>query len=182
MDKRIKTVIIFILLINAVLVCVMLNLNKAIKEKDEIIASTAILTNQLVEEKELIERELESLTTEYNKLKKTNSNDPRELIKIACEEYDVDYILAISIARVETGNFTSSIYKNYYNIGGLNNGENWYKYNNLTEGVNAYVSTLKTEYIDKGLDTPERMQPKYCPGNDGQHWITLVNKIMEEEQ
>ena len=40
---------------------------------------------------------------------------------------------------------------------------------------------LKTEYIDKGLNTPEKMQPKYCPGEDGQKWIALVCEIMEEE-
>ena len=40
---------------------------------------------------------------------------------------------------------------------------------------------LKTEYIDKWLNTPEKMQPKYCPGEDGQKWIALVSEIMEEE-
>ena len=168
MDKRIKSIAIYtfivFLLINVMVTCILI-------EKQVTITK----------EKETIERELNNLTKEYNKLNNKNTNNPEELIKITCEEYNVDYILAISIARAETGNFTSKLYKESYNIGGLRNDENWYEYNNLVEGVNAYISMLKTEYIDKGLNTPEKMQPKYCPGEDGQKWITLVCEIMEEE-
>ena len=168
MDKRIKNIEIYtfivFLLINVMVTCILI-------EKQVTITK----------EKETIERELDNLTKEYNKLNNKNTNNPEELIKITCEEYSVDYILAISIARAETGNFTSKLYEESYNIGGLRNDEGWYEYNNLVEGVNAYISMLKTEYIDKGLNTPEKMQPKYCPGEDGQKWIALVCEIMEEE-
>ena len=41
----------------------------------------------ITKEKETIERELNNLTKEYNKLNNKNTNNPEELIKITCEEY-----------------------------------------------------------------------------------------------
>ena len=158
--------------------------NKVIELQKELDSATKLI-NQKEQEVELLYKELDDLVKINDKLQKElklNNGTPREILKIACEEYKVDYILAISIARVETENVTSELFLKCNNLGGLSNDYEWYKYNTLIEGVNAYVSMLKIEYIDKGLDTPEKMQPKYCPGKDGEHWIALVRKIMEEEK
>ena len=176
--KILQTTFIIFLLISVALLS-----NNVIKLQKELNSATQLI-NKKEQEVELLYKELDDLVKINDKLQKElklNNGTPREILKIACEEYKVDYILAISIARAETGNFTSELYKESYNIGGLRNDEGWYEYNNLVEGVNAYISMLKTEYIDKGLNTPEKMQPKYCPGEDGQKWIALVCEIMEEE-
>jgi hypothetical protein len=102
-------------------------------------------------------------------------------MKIVCDEHGVDYVLAVSIARAETGNFTSKLFLENNNVGGLRGSQGWLEYDTLAEGINEYVSILKKNYIDKGLDTPEKIQPKYCPGDDGQHWIQMVRTIMKEE-
>lgn len=160
-------------------------LSRDITELCKELDSATKTINKKEQEVKMLYKELDDLVQINNELQeelKINNGTPRELLKIACEEYDVDYILAVSIARVETGNFTSELFLKYNNLGGLSNDYDWYKYNTLIEGINAYVSMLKLEYIDKGLDTPEKMQPKYCPGKDGQHWISLVCQIMEEEK
>ena len=177
--KILQTIFIIFLLINVALLS-----NDIIKLQKKLDSATQLI-NKKEQEVELLYKELDDLDQINNKLQKElklNNSTPREILKIACKEYKVDYILAVSIARVETGNFTSELFLKYNNLGGLSNDYEWYKYNTLIEGVNAYVSMLKLEYIDKGLDTPEKMQPKYCPGKDGEHWISLVRKIMEEEK
>ena len=177
--KILQTTFIIFLLIDVALLS-----NNVIELQKELDSATQLI-NQKEQEVELLYKELNDLVMVNNKLQKElklNNGTPREILKIACEEYEVDYILAVSIARVETGNFTSELFLKYNNLGGLSNDNKWYKYNTLIEGINAYVSMLKLEYIDKGLDTPEKMQPKYCPGKDGEHWISLVRKIMEEER
>ena len=177
--KILQTTFIIFLLINVALLS-----NNVIELQKELDSATKLI-NQKEQEAKLLYKELDDLAKVNNKLQKElnlNNSTPREILKIACKEYGVDYILAVSIARVETGNFTSELFLEYNNLGGLSNDYEWYKYNTLIEGINAYVSMLKLEYIDKGLDTPEKMQPKYCPGKDGEHWISLVRKIMEEEK
>ena len=177
--KILQIAFIIILLIDAALLS-----SDVIKLQKEL-NSAAQLINQKEQEVELLYKELDDLVkvnSELQKELKLNNGTPREILKIACEEYEVDYILAVSIARVETGNFTSELFLKYNNLGGLSNDYGWYKYDTLIEGINAYVSMLKLEYIDKGLDTPEKMQPKYCPGKDGEHWLSLVRETMEEER
>lgn len=177
--KILLTIFIIFLLIDVALLS-----SEVIKLRKELDSATQTI-NQKEQEVRLLYKELDDLVQinkELEKELKINNGTPRELLKIACEEYNVDYILAISIARVETGNFTSEVFLKYNNLGGLSNNYGWYKYNTLIEGVNAYVSMLKIEYIDKGLDTPEKMQPKYCPNEDGTHWVLLVRQIMEEER
>ena len=177
--KILQTTFIIFLLINVALLS-----NDITKLQKELNSATKLI-NQKEQEVELLYKELDDLVKINDKLQKElklNNGTPREILEIACKEYEVDYILAVSIARVETGNFTSELFLKYNNLGGLSNDYEWYKYNTLIEGINAYVSMLKLEYIDKGLDTPEKMQPKYCPGKDGEHWISLVRKIMEEER
>lgn len=177
--KTLLTIFIIFLLIDVALLS-----SDVIKLRKELDSATQTI-NQKEQEVRLLYKELDDLVRINKELKKElkiNNGTPRELLKIACEEYNVDYILAVSIARVETGNFTSELFLKYNNLGGLSNDYKWYKYNTLIEGINAYVSMLKIEYIDKGLGTPEKMQPKYCPGKDGEHWVSLVRKIMEEEE
>ena len=177
--KILQTTFIIFLLIDVALLS-----NNIIELQKELDSATKLI-NQKEQEVELLYKELDDLVEINNELQKElklNNGTPREILKIACEEYKVDYILAVSIARVETGNFTSELFLKYNNLGGLSNDYEWYKYNTLIEGINAYVSMLKLEYIDKGLNTPEKMQPKYCPGKDGEHWVSLVREIMEEEK
>lgn len=73
--------------------------------------------------------------------------------------------IAVAITKHETGNYTSSLFKNGNNVGGLYNSsaKKFFKYSNIEDGINAYINNLKKGYFDKGLDTIEKIQKKYCP-------------------
>ena len=98
-------------------------------------------------------------------------------------EYGIDWMIAVAISKWETGNYTSNLYKNKNNVGGLYcNG--FLSYSSLDEGIDAFVSNLKRNYFDMGLDTLEKIQPKYCPvgaANDpkglNKNWLNGVTKI-----
>ena len=104
-------------------------------------------------------------------------------IKKKAEEYNIDWKIAVSISRWETGNYTSNLYKNKNNVGGLYC-KGFLEYENLDAGIDAFVSNLKRNYFDLGLDTLEEIQKKYCPigaANDpnglNQNWLGGVIQI-----
>ena len=141
-----------------------------------------LLTIQ-TKENQLLYLELVDIIEQNNKINNLDKTDPKVLIKMACDRYDLDYRLAISIARLETANFTSDIYVQNNNVGGMRVREGqWNSYNSLIQGVNDFVICLKDNYINQGLTTPELIQPKYCPTSDGEHWLEQVKIIMKEEE
>lgn len=108
-----------------------------------------------------------------------NLDDPEFLIKSACESCGIDYKLAIAISRLETANWSSDIYLDYNNFGGMRYDDEWNYYNTKIEGANAFVLMLKEYYIDEGLNNPKLMCEKYCP-DDPYDWSARVYDIMEE--
>lgn len=99
-----------------------------------------------------------------------------DMIEYWCMVYDVDSNLATAIARLETGHYTSEVFTECNNFGGMLGSKGFMKFRNSMEGCEAFVGMLKYGYIDQGLDTPEKMQPKYCPVNP--QWSTLVRRLM----
>ena len=98
-------------------------------------------------------------------------------------EYGIDWRIAVSISRWETGNYTSNLYKTKNNVGGLYC-KGFLSYETLDEGIEAFVSNLKRNYFDLGLDTIEEIQKKYCPvgaANDpnglNKNWLGGVTQI-----
>ena len=106
-------------------------------------------------------------------------------IKKVADRYEIDWMVAVAIAKHETGNFTSNAFTNLNNVGGMmywNGSKSVLKsFNSLDEGIEAYVYNLKTYYYDMGLDTIEAIQKKYAPigaANDPQNlnsnWVSGV--------
>ena len=102
----------------------------------------------------------------------------QDILKLACERYEVPYDIAYAIARLETDNFKSKVLIEMNNLGGMcyNEGEYIY-FENLADGIDRFVRMLKVYYLDHGLDTPKKMQEKYCPFND--EWAKRVEELME---
>jgi hypothetical protein len=107
----------------------------------------------------------------YNKAKELGMNEEQAKITIA-------------ISRWETGNYTSSAFKNKNNVGGMMCDIGLINYNSLDEGIHAFVKNLKNNYFDIGLDTIDKIQPKYCPigaKNDpnglNKYWLNGVKEI-----
>lgn len=104
-------------------------------------------------------------------------NETDRLIEEKCMELEVDETLAIAIARLETGNYTSRLCTESNNFGGMSNGVRYYTYKTAEDGAEAFVKMIKA-YTDYGMDTPSKMQKTYCPDNE--NWADMVNKIREE--
>ena len=95
--------------------------------------------------------------------------------------------LFIAISKHETGNYTSSAFKNKNNIGGMMCSSGLITYSSLDEGIDAFVRNLANYYIKQGLNTVEKIQPKYCPLNDprdvnglNKYWVSGVNYYLSE--
>ena len=108
-------------------------------------------------------------------------------IKKVAQDYGVDWRLAIAISIHETGNYTSYLFENQNNVGGMWNGakEEFYSYDTLEDGIDAYISNLKYNYIDVGLTTIEEIGNIYCPigindNGDNKYWTPKVTKYYKE--
>lgn len=99
-----------------------------------------------------------------------------EKIRLACNRYSVDYRVVLAIARLETGWFKSSAYLYRNNPGGLSRNEQPLYFSTIEEGVEAFVSNLKYNYFDQGLDSPSEIGSKYCPVNP--QWAVMVESLM----
>lgn len=114
-------------------------------------------------------------------------NDITCKIKRKSNEYGIDWKLAVAISKHETGNYTSKAFKELNNVGGMMGRNGLKEYATLEEGIEAFVSNLKYNYIDEGLTTLELIQPKYCPigaKNDpnglNKYWLSGTNKYYKE--
>ena len=103
------------------------------------------------------------------------------------EMTDEQVYLLIAISRHETGNWSSSAFKNKNNFGGLMSSNGLKSYSSFDEGLDAFVSLLKNRYFNKGLTTVEKIQPVYCPvgakndpNNLNKYWKTNVKKYYDE--
>lgn len=110
-------------------------------------------------------------------------------IKKVAQDYGVDWRLAVAISMHETWDYTSYIFKHQNNVGGMWNGMKgeFYSYDTLDDGIDAYISNLKTNYYDEGRTTIETIQPKYAPigakndPNDlNSNWIPGVTRRYKE--
>ena len=86
--------------------------------------------------------------------------------------YHVDPFLVVAISRKESS-LGKSTFKPF-NAWGWGD-ESWANWN---DAITNYTRLLGEEYISKGLTTPWRIGPKYCPGSVS--WINDVNLFYRE--
>lgn len=108
-------------------------------------------------------------------------------IKKVAQDYGVDWRLAIAISMHETGKYTSVAFNDNNNVGGNFRNGSLMVFENLDKGIDFFISNLKDNYIDIGLDTIELIQPKYAPigatndpNNLNSHWINGIYKYYKE--
>lgn len=111
----------------------------------------------------------------------------QDMFKVASDMYNIDYFLLKAISIHETGHFTSKAWNEYNNAGGIMNKNGLVRYETKEDGIMAMARLLKTQYIDKGYDTIEKIQTKYAPlnvkndpNNLNRHWVSGVTKIYNE--
>ncbi len=101
------------------------------------------------------------------------------LIFEVSQKYGLDYRLIIAIAQQES-NLCKKTPEGCFNCWGVGiHSRGTMCFNSYTEGIKWFAKYLKEEYIDKGMDTPEKMMPKYCPLSTGS-WAFGVNQFMNE--
>lgn len=153
-------------------------MNTNIKDNDVNELAIAIENDEIDEQNKVIEKNICNLTgiecQIYNKAKEYNMTDNQAY-------------LVIAISKHETGNWTSSAFKNKNNFGGLMGSNGLKAYATQNDGLDAFVKLLKNRYFNKGLNTIEKIQPVYCPigaKNDpnglNKYWKTNVNKYYNE--
>jgi hypothetical protein len=95
------------------------------------------------------------------------------------ESYGFDYYWIVAIAQQES-NLCKKIPDNSYNCWGYGiNSSGTLRFENYDLALKAYASYLKTQYFDKGFNTPELIMKKYCPHSDGS-WARGVQQFIDE--
>ena len=155
-----------------------------------------VLSSSIVEQVETLQNEIDNLLmqikakdNEIARLKViAKLNDIEKSIYNKSIESELTHeqaILVVAISKHETGNWTSNLYKNNNNFGGIYNSkeQKFYSYESNDKGLQTFVKLLKNNYFGKGLDTIEEIGAKYCPigaSNDptgvNQHWVPKVTQ------
>lgn len=100
-----------------------------------------------------------------------------QLIVDISDKYHLDYRILIAIAQQES-NLCKRIPPNSYNCWGFGiYGDKVIRFDNYLQGVEIVAKALKRDYIDKGLDTPEKIMAKYTPPSLGS-WAEGVNQFL----
>ena len=129
--------------------------------------------------------ELESLEKIEELSNECNLDEVSCKIKEVAQDYGVDWRLAVAISMHETGNYTSKAFNELNNVGGNFRNGSLMVFEDLDKGIDFFISNLKNNYIDMGLDTIELIQPKYCPigindNGDNKYWVGGVTKYYNE--
>ena len=127
---------------------------------------------------------LNELAEKLNRsLKSTLSGTGMSFAKYSVE-MGIDPYLAVAIVLHETGcNYKCSAQvRQCYNVGGMKggpscNGTSYKKFNSLDDGIYSFMYNLKTNYYDKGLNTPELMNKKYAASKS---WSKKVNHYINK--
>lgn len=106
------------------------------------------------------------------------------LIANQCIEKNVDPYVAVAIILHETGcgSKCSNLARNCNNVGGQKgspgcNGGSFKKFETLDDGITGFIDNLSKNYYNIGLDTVEKIAPKYCEGNT---WAGKINYFVEK--
>lgn len=145
--------------------------------------SFLLVNNELTalkNERDVLIKQNEELTLQVAELSnKTFSRE--EMFDVAAEVYRVDSIMLYAIARHETGNFTSRLFVENNNPGGIkdfDSASGWASYGSEFEGIMEMARLIRRGYYNYGLDTPEEIGAKYCP--DGTDWAGAIRRLMKE--
>jgi len=104
------------------------------------------------------------------------------------KKYKVNAFLVAAICIHESGNGTSEVCRKFNNVAGLMiEGTSFMNFETVDKSIEKTFEILKKYYIDEGLDSIDKIQPKYCPVgalNDpsglNKHWLPNVTKLYEE--
>ena len=95
------------------------------------------------------------------------------------DKYGIDYRLIPAIAMKETGAGRVAP-QNSFNAWGFENGRT--RFESWEQAIENVAKTLKTRYVAKGMDTPDKMMPVYAPPamENGGGWAIAINGYLAQ--
>ncbi len=100
-------------------------------------------------------------------------------IVLAADRYQIPYNYLPAIAACE-GSLGTAIPYNSYNTWGWGiYGDLVTSFSSWQEAIEVISQGLKEDYFNQGLDTPEKIMPKYTPPSKGS-WAVCVNQYLQE--
>lgn len=101
-----------------------------------------------------------------------------EVVQVS-DKYGLDWRLLVAIAQQES-NLCKKIPANSYNCWGFGiYGGKVTRFDSFSDAIEVVARGLKRNYVDRGLDTPEKIMAKYTPPSQGS-WATGVNQFLED--
>lgn len=187
LPRLVKVIVVYIMIALSVVGC--LSFKKVEPTKEIIKIVEKVETTEQVEETETTEQV--AIVEQTNATCKID-NETACYIYNSAIEYGLEHnqaLLVVAISRHETGGWSSSLYVNNNNFGGLYNSsaKKFFSYETKEDGLNAMLNTLSKSYFNKGLTTIESIGAKYCPvgANDNgtnKYWVGSVTKIYNQYQ
>lgn len=102
-----------------------------------------------------------------------------DLIYKLSNDYGFEYYWIVAIAQQES-NLCKKIPEGSHNCWGYGiHKRGTLAFSNYELSLKSYAEYLKREYFDKGLNTPELIMSKYCPGSNGS-WAKGVWQFINE--
>ncbi len=97
-------------------------------------------------------------------------------------KYGLDYKLLPSVAMQESNGGKKVIADSFNPFGYGIWGKQVKKFSSYEEAIERVGRGLREDYLDQGLDTPEKIMPKYTPPSvaKGGPWAKGVSSFMEE--
>ena len=100
----------------------------------------------------------------------------------AADKYKLDYRLLPAISMQESNGAKRQIKDSYNPFGFGIYGSKVIKFSSFEEAIEVVAKTLREDYLDIGLNTPEEIMIKYTPpsASKGGPWAKGVSSFMEE--
>jgi hypothetical protein len=137
---------------------------------EKLAGASAMPKSSIIEKDSRIEK-LEKYLESHNS---PLSDYAEDFVQIA-DKYSLDWRLVPAITGVES-TFGKRIPYNSYNAYGWSNGN--YKFSSWEDSINHVSKFLKEKYIDRGLDTVDKIAPVYAPPSNT--WGKNVKFFMEK--
>lgn len=102
-----------------------------------------------------------------------------DLIYQISKDYGFEYYWIVAIAQQES-NLCKKAPEESFNCWGYGiHKRGTLTFENYELAIRSFAEYLKREYFDKGLNTPELIMGKYCPGSNGS-WARGVQQFIDE--
>lgn len=157
---------------------------EVIANVDENITTTEEVTTTTTRKVVWDDLTVEELTLKLNKNLYSDLEGMGEHFARYTEETGLDPYLAVAIVNLETGCKwgCSTLARSCNNIGGIKgnpscNGGSYKRFDTLEEGIKSYLDLVYYNYYSVGLDTAEKMNPKYAESTS---WAFKVNNYYND--